>query len=77
MDFPLNENTFVVYSVLWSHHSPPTIHIRRWVMVSLPYDGEIYVLNGDNIVDLEKTDVLINIFMGITYTCMNGHYIHM
>jgi hypothetical protein len=51
------------------------IFIRRCVMVSLPYDGEIYILNGDNIVGFQKQYVLINIYMGIMYTCMSTIYI--
>jgi hypothetical protein len=46
-------------------------------MVSLPLHGEIYVLNGDNIVAFQKPCVLINISMGVMYTCMGSMYLCM
>ena len=44
-------------------------------MVSLPLHGEIYALNGDNIVAFQKCYVLINIYMGVMYTCISIIYI--
>ena len=44
-------------------------YIRRCVMVSLPLHGEIYAVNGDNIVAINNIFVIIDIHIGVTYTC--------
>ena len=38
-------------------------------MVSLPLHGEIYAVNGDNIVASNNIFVIIDIHIGVTYTC--------
>jgi hypothetical protein len=38
--------------------------------VGLPLHGDIYVLNGDNILGFQNACVLINIYMGAMYMCM-------
>jgi hypothetical protein len=49
-------------------------YIRRCVMVSLPLHGEIYAFYGDNMVAFSKNFVIIDIRMGLTYTCMGIKY---
>jgi hypothetical protein len=44
--------------------------IRRCVMVSLPLHGEIFAVNGDNIVAFNNIFDIIDIHMGVAYTCM-------
>jgi hypothetical protein len=44
-------------------------YIRRCVMVSLPLHGEIYAFNGDNIVAINNIFVIIDIHIGVAYTC--------
>ena len=44
-------------------------------MVSLPLRGEIYALNGNNIVAFPKCYVFIDIYMGVMYTCMGFMYL--
>ena len=51
--------------------------IRRCVMVSLPLHGEIYAVNGDNIVAFNNNVFIIDIHMGIIYMCMATKYICM
>jgi hypothetical protein len=38
-------------------------------MVSLPLHGEIYAVYGDNIVAINNIFVIIDIHIGVTYTC--------
>ena len=38
-------------------------------MVSLPLHGKIYAVNGDNIVAINNIFVIIDIHIGVTYTC--------
>jgi hypothetical protein len=44
-------------------------------MVSLPLHGEIYAVNGDNIVAFNIIFVIIDIHMGVIYTCMGNMYL--
>lgn len=52
----------------------PLMYIRRCVMVSLPLHGEIYAVNGDNIVAFNNIFVIIDVHMGVIYTCMGSMY---
>ena len=44
-------------------------------MVSLPLHGEIYAVNGDDIVALDNICVISEIHMGKIYTCMGFVYL--
>jgi hypothetical protein len=45
-------------------------------MVNLPLHGEIYAVNGDNIVVINNTFVLSDVHMGVINTCMGIIYSH-
>jgi hypothetical protein len=50
-------------------------NIRRCLMVSLPLHGEIYVVNGDDIVAFNNNLFIFDIRMSIIYTCMGTKYL--
>jgi hypothetical protein len=43
-------------------------------MVSLPLHGEIYAVNGDNIVVINNIFVIIDLHIGVTYMCTGVMY---
>ena len=45
-------------------------------MVSLPLHGEIYAVNGDNMVAFNNLFVISDIHMSVIYTCMGFMYLY-